>query len=179
MTPWTAARQVTLSVGFSRQEYWSGLPVPSPQDLPNPGLLHCRQIVFHLSYREDLSQGESESEVAQSCPTLCDPMDCVAYQAPPSMGFSRQEYWSGLPLPSPLPHCRPVLYCLSHNRPGLLEAFILYSRRWRYKSSLRLHFCPPFAVCFLSKLPVPWMPLSQWHWGCTQELTAGWGEVWG
>ena len=38
------------------------------------------------------------SEVAQSCPTLCDPM---AYQAPPSMEFSRQEYWSGLPFPSP------------------------------------------------------------------------------
>ena len=33
------------------------------------------------------------SEVAQSCLTLCNPMDC---QAPPSMGFSRQEYWSGL-----------------------------------------------------------------------------------
>ena len=100
MTPRTVAPQAPLSVGFSRQEYWSGLPVPSPQDLPNPGLLHCRQIVFHLSYREDLSQGESESEVAQSCPTLCDPMDCVAYQAPPSMGFSRQEYWSGVPFPS-------------------------------------------------------------------------------
>ena len=41
-----------------------------------------------------------ESEVAQSCPTLCDPIDCVAYQAPLSMGFSRQEYWSGLPFPS-------------------------------------------------------------------------------
>ena len=40
-----------------------------------------------------------ESEVAQSCPTLCDPWT-VAYQAPPSMGFSRQEYWSGLPFPS-------------------------------------------------------------------------------
>ena len=39
---------------------------------------------------------ESESEVAQSFPTLCDPM-AVAYQAPSSMGFSRQEYWSGLP----------------------------------------------------------------------------------
>ena len=43
---------------------------------------------------------ESESEVAQSCPTLCDPWT-VAHQAPPSMGFSRQEYWSGLPFPSP------------------------------------------------------------------------------
>ena len=44
---------------------------------------------------------KSESEVAQSCLTLRDPMDRRAYQAPPFMGFSRQEYWSGLPLPSP------------------------------------------------------------------------------
>ena len=41
-----------------------------------------------------------ESEVAESCPTLCDPMDSSLHQAPPSMGFSRQEYWSGLPFPS-------------------------------------------------------------------------------
>ena len=44
---------------------------------------------------------KSESEVAQSRPTLCDPMDSSLQQAPPSMGFSRQEYWSGLPFPSP------------------------------------------------------------------------------
>ena len=43
---------------------------------------------------------ESESEVAQSRLTLCDPMDCTC-QAPSSMGFSRQDYWSGLPFPSP------------------------------------------------------------------------------
>ena len=54
-----------------------------------------------------------------------DPMDCIAYQAPLSMGFSRQEYWSGLPFPSPgqlptqglnpgLPHCRQTLHHLSH-----------------------------------------------------------------
>ena len=36
--------------------------------------------------------------VAQSCPTLCDPMDCIAHQASLPMGFSRQGYWSGLPL---------------------------------------------------------------------------------
>ena len=35
-TPWTTARQSSLSVGFSRQEYWSGLPSPPPEDLPNP-----------------------------------------------------------------------------------------------------------------------------------------------
>ena len=45
--------------------------------------------------------GVGESEVAQSCPALCDPMDSSLLQAPPSMGFSGQEYWSGLPFPSP------------------------------------------------------------------------------
>ena len=37
-TPWTVARQAPLSMGFSRQEYWSRLPWPSPGDLPNPGI---------------------------------------------------------------------------------------------------------------------------------------------
>ena len=37
----------------------------------------------------------------KSCPSLCDPMDCSLHQAPLSTGFSRQEYWSGLPSPSP------------------------------------------------------------------------------
>ena len=37
-TPWTAARQAPLSMGFSRQEYWSGLPCLPPGDLPNPGV---------------------------------------------------------------------------------------------------------------------------------------------
>ena len=38
VTPWTVAYQAPLSIGFSRQEYWSGLPFPSPGDLPNPGI---------------------------------------------------------------------------------------------------------------------------------------------
>ena len=45
-----------------------------------------------------------ESEVAQSCLTLSDPMDC---SLPSSMGFSRQEYWSRVPLPSPMTHLLP------------------------------------------------------------------------
>jgi len=44
---------------------------------------------------------KKESEVTQSCPTLSDPMD-RSLLGPPSMGFSRQEYWSGLPFPSPV-----------------------------------------------------------------------------
>ena len=49
-TPWTVAHQAPLSMGFSRQEYWSGLPFPSPGDLPNPEIKprspHCRQILL-------------------------------------------------------------------------------------------------------------------------------------
>ena len=37
-TPWTVAYQASRSMGFSRQEYWNGLPFPSPGDLPNPGI---------------------------------------------------------------------------------------------------------------------------------------------
>ena len=37
-TPWTVAHQAPASMGFSRQEYWSGLSFPSPGDLPNPGI---------------------------------------------------------------------------------------------------------------------------------------------
>ena len=51
--PWTIAYQASLSMGFSRQEYWSGLPCPSPRDLPDPGvnprllcLLHWRQVLL-------------------------------------------------------------------------------------------------------------------------------------
>ena len=38
MIPWTVARQASLSMGFSRQEYWSGLLFPPPEDLPYPGI---------------------------------------------------------------------------------------------------------------------------------------------
>ena len=48
---WTIARQVPLSMGFSRQEYWSGLPCFPPGDLFNPGLPHRRWILHHLSHK--------------------------------------------------------------------------------------------------------------------------------
>ena len=54
-TPWTVAHQPPLSMEFFRQEYWSGLPCPSPGIFPiqesNPGLLYCRQILYHLSHQ--------------------------------------------------------------------------------------------------------------------------------
>ena len=53
-TPYIVARQAPLSMGFPRQEYWSGLPFPSPGDLCNPGLLHCRQILYRLNHQGSL-----------------------------------------------------------------------------------------------------------------------------
>ena len=45
VTPWTVAHYAPLSMGFSRQEYWSGLPCPPPGDLPHPGI----EPVFRMS----------------------------------------------------------------------------------------------------------------------------------
>ena len=56
VTPWTVARQAPLSMGFSRQDYWSGWPFPSPGIFPtqgsNPGLLLCRLILYQRATRE-------------------------------------------------------------------------------------------------------------------------------
>ena len=54
-TPWTIAGQALLSMGFSRQGYWSGFPCTHPDNLPNPGIKlrspHCRWILSHLSHQ--------------------------------------------------------------------------------------------------------------------------------
>ena len=50
-SPRTVGGQAPLSTEFSRQESWSGLPCPFPRDLPDPGLLHCKQILYHLSHQ--------------------------------------------------------------------------------------------------------------------------------
>ena len=57
-------------------------------------------ITFPAPCSSGTLMGNQESEVAQSYPTLCNPMDSSLHQAPPSIGFSRQEYWSELPSPS-------------------------------------------------------------------------------
>ena len=47
VTPWTVAHQAPMSMGFSRQEYWSGLPCPPPGDLPNPGIEPASLRLLH------------------------------------------------------------------------------------------------------------------------------------
>jgi len=73
----------------------------SPPGFPVPGILQARILEWVAISFSNAWKVKSESEVAQSCPTLATPWT-AAYQAPPSMGFSRQKYWSGVPLPSPI-----------------------------------------------------------------------------
>ena len=101
----SAAAVMSVVSNSVRPHRWQPTRLPHPWDSPgkNTGvschfLLQCRKV-------------KSESEVAQSCLTLSDPMDC-SHQAPLSMGFSRQEYWSGVLLPSPYSFLLPSKFRL-------------------------------------------------------------------
>ena len=103
-TLWTIAHQAPPSMGFSRQEYWSGLPFPSPGELPDPGIETTSLNSPALADRFFTTSATWETLLkvkSLSCVQLFATLWTVAHQAPPSVGFSRQEYWSGLPFPSP------------------------------------------------------------------------------
>ena len=128
-TLWTLALQALPSMGFCRQDYWSGLPCPLRVDLPDPGIepaslmslalaggffttsatwgAHMRWLLLLLLLRSRFS-----------CVQLFKILWTVAHQAPLFMGFSRQEYWSGLPCPSsgdlPNSGVEPVHFGLLH-----------------------------------------------------------------
>ena len=83
MTPWTIAYQAPQSMEFSRQEYWRGLPFPSPGDLPDPGIepmsLASPALAggfFTTSANWEVHRNDGGGGlVAKLCPTLCDAMD--------------------------------------------------------------------------------------------------------
>ena len=104
-----------------RPQRWQPTRLCLPWDSPskNTGvgchfLLHCVKV-------------KSKSEVAQSRLTLCDPWT-AAYQAPPSMGFSRQEYWSGVPLPSLISYdiCLSLFFLLHLSWWSLGQSMLLW-----------------------------------------------------
>ena len=90
-------------MGFSRQEYWSGLPCPSPEDLPDQGI-KPRFLALQMDSFPAEPPGKPflkyEVLLLSFVRLFASPWT-VACQAPLSMEFSRQEYWSGLPCPSP------------------------------------------------------------------------------
>ena len=107
-TPWTVARQAPLSIGFSRQAYWSGLPFPAAEDLPNPGIQPGSPASTHRPPASpEILNGRPHSLGYDAVPCVLSRVRLsltpwtVAHQAPLSMGFPRQAYWSGLPFPPP------------------------------------------------------------------------------
>ena len=92
-------------MGYSRQEYWSGLPFPSLGDLPDPGIeprspaLQADALPSEPPGNCDLRTWLSKCQSLSHVRLFVTPWT-AAHQAPPSMGFSRQGYWSGLPFPS-------------------------------------------------------------------------------
>ena len=130
--------QAPRSMGFFRQEYWNGLPFPSPGDLPDPGLLHCRQILYQLNHK---GNPNTQSHVW----LFCDPVD---YSPPGSSlhGISQTRIleWVAIsfsPSPGDLPnpgsklcllHCRQILYHLSHQGRCALPSLHtrLLPQRW-------------------------------------------------
>ena len=82
----------------------------SPPRLPHPWDSPGKNTGVGCHFLLQCMKVKSESEVAQSCPTLATTWT-AAYQAPPSMGFSRQEYGSGVPLPSPPKLPTQVQFC--------------------------------------------------------------------
>ena len=69
--------QAPLSMEFSRQEYWSGLPCPPPGYIPTPGIEPGSFMSPALAVRFLTPTSTVRDLVAQSCLTLCDPMDCM------------------------------------------------------------------------------------------------------
>ena len=134
-----AAHQPPPSLGFSRQEYWSGLPFPSP---------------MHACMLSRFSRG-----------LLCATPSMAAHQAPPSMGFSRQEYWSWVPLPSPwfceFTYFRRLLKVESCSICPVICSFHLVSRP--QVSSMLLHnffFFKDWIVCYCFSYHTSFMHFS-------------------
>ena len=86
---------------FSRQGYWSGSPFPSPGGLPNPGIEPGSPALQADSLPTELQGKPKVKAKSLSLVRLFATPWTVAHHAPPYMGFSRQEYWSASPFPSP------------------------------------------------------------------------------
>ena len=91
---------------FSKQEYWSGLPFPSLGDLSDPGIkpgsraLQVDSLPAELPGKPENCIERKKMKSLSRVQLFATPWT-VAYHTPLSMGFSKQEYWSGLPFPSP------------------------------------------------------------------------------
>ena len=131
-TPWTAAHQAPLSMWFSRQGYWSGLPFPSPGDLPNPGInlgcpaMQAESLLTELQGKPLLAYSERKGKGSRSVvpdslqphglsPTsLLHPWDFPGNSTGVDGHFLLQRIFPIQGWNPGLLHCRQTLYHLSH-----------------------------------------------------------------
>ena len=151
-TPETAAHQALPSLGFSRQEHWSGLTFPSPMHesekwkgshsvmsdslqshglcnppgSPIPEILQARTLQWVDISFSNAWKWKVKVKSLSRVWLLATPWT-AAHQAPPPMGFSRQEYWSGLPLPSLYWVARDWIYCVTIYNIGNKTCVVLHS----------------------------------------------------
>ena len=121
--PWTVACQAPLSMRLPRQQYWRGLPFPSPGHLPDPEMEPAPPALvggfFTTGPPGKPQQKVCEVKVAQSCPTLRDPMGYSPWNSPgQNTGGGSLSLLQGI-FPSEglnlgLLYCRGILYQLSH-----------------------------------------------------------------
>ena len=169
VTPWTVACQAPLSMEFSRQEYWSGLPSLLHGIFPTQGLnlslLHCRQIFYHLSYQgrpNTVNLNPIEScmcaKLLQLYQTLCDPMDC-SLQGSSVHGSLQARTLENTGLPCP----PPGDLLTQGSNPRLLSPL-----HWQAGS---LPLALPSKMAFLEVQMVKNLPAVQetWVWSLCQE----------
>ena len=136
MTPWTMACQAPLSMEFSRQEYWNGLPFPSPGVFPtqgsNLGLPHCRQILYHLSHQgspKDKWKGPHTCK-AHALPLICNPHPATRHYA---LGFFLPLFYHLISWKSHF----IIMYFIIFNYYFIIVVLLYYSE-WSFPSPCQL-----------------------------------------
>ena len=152
----SAANQAPPSLGFSRQEHWSGLSLPSPMhEIEKWKWSHFSRVQ-----------------------PLVTPWT-AAYQAPLSMGFSRQEYWSGVPLPSPTTNLDSILksrHYFANKGPSSQGYGFSSGHVWMWEVDCEESWVPKnwcFEVCCWRRLlRVPWTARRS-NWSILKEISPG------
>ena len=126
MTPRTVTLQSPLSIGILRQEYWSGLPCPPPENLPDPG----------IEPRSSTLQADSSLSELPGSPRI---LEWIAYSFPRGSSWPRNQTGSIWFL-----HSRWILYQLSYQRSPYIGIFIC-----KYSFTSSLPICKPYLL-FLS-----------------------------
>ena len=147
------ACQVPLFMGFPRQEYWRGLPFPSPRDLPDPGIQPESPTFpvlaggfFHTEPPGKPFSSVQFSSVPQSCPTLCDPMNRSTPGLPVHHQLPEFTKLTSIESVMPFSHlilCRPLLL-LPPIPPSISSCF------WSCLALLSVSPSPPNPTFFFS-----------------------------